>query len=77
MSWAVWCLLSNFTKQKVHSLDDIEYKSIVCTFSLDEGEQAALALMRYEADAIFLTDHIRTDLLSSIIDQVKLEMGLL
>jgi predicted nucleic acid-binding protein len=117
---------SKLTKQKVHSFDDIEYKSIVCTFSLDKGEQAALALMRYEPGAIFLTDdsaarlaavqmgmkvhgtigilirairqgqktpeeivellqsipkkstlHIRTDLLSSIINRVKLEMGLL
>jgi predicted nucleic acid-binding protein len=44
------------TKVVVPSSDDIEFLSIIRAFSLDKGERAALAFMRDELKAIFLTD---------------------
>ncbi len=40
--------LNNYklTKVKVSRTDDVEYLSIIRAFSLDEGEQAALSIMK-------------------------------
>ncbi|MBA7618628.1 hypothetical protein ES703_25958 [subsurface metagenome] len=37
---------SKLTKVKVSRTDDVEYLSIIRAFSLDEGEQAALSIMK-------------------------------
>ena len=43
---------SKLTKVKVSRTDDVEYLSIIRAFSLDEGEQAALSIMKRDSWAI-------------------------